>query len=51
MYRRLNRTMCWGHLDYIVRYSNQGSKGFDLNDYMDIIEEILKTGDRAWQGH
>ena len=31
-----------GHLDYIVRYSNQGSKGFDLNDYMDIIEEILK---------
>lgn len=31
-----------GHLDYIVRYSNQGSKGFNLNDYMDIIEEILK---------
>ena len=31
-----------GHLDYIVRYSNQGSKGFDLNTYMDIIEEILK---------
>ena len=31
-----------GHLDYIVRYSNQGSKGFDLNDYMNIIEEILK---------
>ena len=31
-----------GHLDYIVRYSNQGRKGFDLNDYMDIIEEILK---------
>lgn len=31
-----------GHLDYIVRYSNQGSKGFDLNDYMDVIEEILK---------
>ena len=31
-----------GHLDYIVRYSNQGSKGFDLNDYMDIIEVILK---------
>lgn len=31
-----------GHLDYIVRYSNQGSKGFDLNDYIDIIEEILK---------
>ena len=31
-----------GHLDYIVRYSNQGSKGFDLNAYMDIIEEILK---------
>lgn len=31
-----------GHLDYIVRYSNQGSKGFHLNDYMDIIEEILK---------
>lgn len=31
-----------GHLDYIVRYSNQGSKGFDLNDYVDIIEEILK---------
>lgn len=31
-----------GHLDYIVRYSNQGSKRFDLNDYMDIIEEILK---------
>ena len=31
-----------GHLDYIVRYSNQGSKAFDLNDYMDIIEEILK---------
>lgn len=31
-----------GHLDYILRYSNQGSKGFDLNDYMDIIEEILK---------
>lgn len=31
-----------GHLDYIVRYSNQGSKSFDLNDYMDIIEEILK---------
>ena len=31
-----------GHLDYIVRYSNQGSKGFDLNDYMDIIEAILK---------
>lgn len=31
-----------GHLDYIVRYSNQGSKGFNLNDYMNIIEEILK---------
>lgn len=31
-----------GHLDYIVRYSNQGSEGFNLNDYMDIIEEILK---------
>ena len=31
-----------GHLDYIVRYSNQGSQGFDLNDYLDIIEEILK---------
>ena len=31
-----------GHLDNIVRYSNQGSKGFNLNDYMNIIEEILK---------
>lgn len=31
-----------GHLDYIVRYSNQGSKGFGLSDYIEIIEEILK---------
>ncbi len=31
-----------GHLDYIVRYSSQGSKGFVLKDYMEIIEEILK---------
>lgn len=31
-----------GHLDYIVRYSNDGSKGFVLKDYMEVIDEILK---------
>ncbi len=31
-----------GHMDYMVRYSNQGVKSYSCDDYMDVIEEILK---------
>lgn len=31
-----------GHIDYIVRYSNQGVKGFCLEEYAEVIDEILK---------
>lgn len=31
-----------GHMDYMVRYSNQGVKSYSCDDYMDVIDEILK---------
>lgn len=31
-----------GHMDYMVRYSNQGVKSYFCDDYMDVIDEILK---------
>ena len=31
-----------GHMDYMVRYSNQGVKSYSCSDYIDIIDEILK---------
>lgn len=31
-----------GHMDYMVRYSNQGVKSYCCDDYMDVIDEILK---------
>ena len=32
-----------GHLDYIVRYGPDRNKNYVPGDYMDIIDEILKT--------
>lgn len=32
-----------GHLDYIVRYGPGRNENYDPRDYMDIIDEILKT--------
>ncbi len=31
-----------GHMDYMVRYSNQGVKSYRCEEYMDVIDEILK---------
>ncbi|MCI8940173.1 MAG: histidinol-phosphatase HisJ family protein [Dorea sp.] len=31
-----------GHMDYMVRYSNQGVRSYCCADYMDVIDEILK---------
>ncbi len=31
-----------GHMDYMVRYSSQGVKSYCCDDYMDVIDEILK---------
>lgn len=31
-----------GHMDYMVRYSNQGVKSYYSEAYMDVIDEILK---------
>lgn len=32
-----------GHLDYIIRYSPEKNKNYQPKDYMDIIDEILRT--------
>ena len=32
----------YGHLDYVVRYGQNKNKYFNLNDYKDLIEELLK---------
>ena len=32
----------YGHLDYVVRYVPSGVKTYNVNDYKDIIDEILK---------
>lgn len=31
-----------GHMDYMARYSSQGVKSYSCDDYMDVIDEILK---------
>lgn len=33
----------YGHLDYIVRYAPGKNKDFHFEDYIDILEDILKT--------
>lgn len=32
-----------GHLDYIIRYGPNKNKNYDPADYMDVIDQILKT--------
>ena len=32
-----------GHLDYIVRYIPDAKKEYDVSDYKDVIDEMLKT--------
>jgi len=33
----------YGHLDYIVRYGHGGAASYHCSDYVDIIDEILRT--------
>lgn len=34
---------CYGHLDYIVRYSPTQTAGYRMADYQEVIDEILRT--------
>ena len=33
----------YGHLDYIVRYGHGGAASYHCSDYVDVIDEILRT--------
>ena len=39
-----------GHIDYMVRYSHQGVESYRPAEYMEIIDEILKTVIRDGRG-
>ena len=38
-----NNFDCYGHLDYIIRYSNYVGREVIYRDYMDIIDSVLKN--------
>lgn len=41
---------CLGHLDYVIRYGPEKNRNYRPADYMDILDEILKTVIRKGKG-
>ena len=41
--KRFDGFQSYGHLDYIVRYGAHRTKYYNIPDYLDIIDELLKT--------
>ena len=33
----------YGHMDYVIRYAPDKSKGYEYQDFQDILDEILRT--------